>query len=272
MQNRDIKALLHDLEEQDAVRLAEEFPPLTDTEKEQMFLKLTERMAECSDPVGEKMPVFTLKSSPWKRHIAAAACMLLLCGTTLGIAMLGRPVSAPPEEHQQSTEADAIAQEDARGYAVGERYNAGNFTSDGKLWLTVEKCGIIQVESAEGFCYYVQLTLESEHAVSHVPEQPDVFLADNFLLSCRYPDGEWETIQPSTIAVNDPAEGYPNAVRLQSGETKWVELVYPINRIPAECRLVMGYSGDNNYTVLETENIHYQPENEYDNDPAEQEE
>lgn len=272
MQNRDIKTLLHDLEEQDAIRLAEEFPPLTDAEKDRMFSKLTERMADSTDPVGEKMPVFTVKSSPWKRHLAAAACLLLLCGTTMGIAMIGRPVAAPPEEHQQSTEADAIPQESARGYAVGERYTAGNFTSEGKLWLTVEKCGIIQAESVEEYYYFVSLTLESEHAVSLSPSQPDVFLADNFLLSCRYSDGEWQTIQPTTIAVNNPPEGYPNAVILQSGETGWVELVYPIDRIPEECRLVMGYSGDNNYTVLETENIHYQPENEYDNDPAEQEE
>lgn len=270
MQNRDIKTLLHDLEEEDAIRLAEDFPPLTDAEKDRMFSKLTERMAERSDPVGERMPVFTVKSSPWKRHLAAAACLLLLCGTTMGIAMLGRPAAAPPEEHQQSTEADAIPQESARGYAVGERYNAGNFTSEGKLWIIVEKCGFIKVESAESVCYYVHLTLESEHAVSHVPDQPDVFLADNFLLSCRYPDGEWQTIQPSTIAVNDPAEGYPNAIRLQSGETGWVELVYPIERIPEECRLVMGYSGENNYTVLETE----MQQNEYDaggQAPAEEE-
>ncbi len=272
MQNRDIKALLHDLEEPDAIRLAEAFPPLTDAEQERIFSKLAERMADSPDPVGERMPVFTLKSTSWKRHLAAAACLLLLCGTTMGIAMLGRPVSAPPDEHQQSTEADAIPQEDARGYAVGERYHAGNFTSEGKLWLTVEKCGIMNAEAVEGYYYYVQLTLESENAVSLSPLQPDVFLADNFLLSCRYPDGSWETIQPTTIAVNDPPEGYPNAVRLQSGETGWAELVYPIDRIPEECRLVMGYSGDNNYTVLETENIHYQPENEYNNDPAEQEE
>lgn len=232
MQDRKLRELLRNPDEDTAVRIGEQYPPFSEAENDRIFRRIEAELQQYGE--ASEAETFTIQPAPrrrWTRPLSAAACLLVMCGTFAGILAMKQHMPAPTEQTDATGQS---AEENQLAHAVGERFAAENLTKDGTLWLTVMTAGM----RSDGE-YYIRVRLESDGAVSHVPEQPEMFLADNLMLAFAQSGGNWKTVQPCAAGFSDTAAAY--AFTIHSGDTLELELCYALEEAPEECRLVTSY-------------------------------
>ena len=231
MQNKEIEALLHTLDEETAIGLSAQFPPLTDAEHERIFQRIVKASELTETTAAETVTITEASRFAWLRHAAAAAGFLLVAGGLLGgMLTLDR---LTPMQSDQTESSDHVGTVPV--YAIGERYAAANLADSGRLWITVDAAGA--VEDAENL-YFVTLTIESGTMSGG---QPQVIFADNFMSAGGSANGVWDAVQPCHIVTEDESGGYPYAVRVPSGGSCTIELWYPLTDVPEEWMLVTSY-------------------------------
>ncbi len=243
MDEKQLKALLSDVDEETALRMAEQFPVLPEEDQERLFWKMEQKLGM---PVQD--PPMTVRQAPkisWRPFAAAAACLLILGGLPLFLGTLHRQEGMSGES---SDTENVLSHTSGPVCGIGDRYAAPTLTSCGTLWMTVEKSGFLADDPT---LYLVVLKLESEDAVSSaaaVTGERYVFMADNFMLGVSQQGGFWQTVQPCDI---EPAGTvHPYGLTLFPGETAVVTLYYRLAKAPAQLAFVTGYPAALPHTVL----------------------
>lgn len=235
MQKKDLIQMLHDVDENTAVNIGEQYSGIPDADHERIFQRIEERLQTDTDA---QVETFTIGHAPrfsWMQYAyTAAACVLVLFGTFAGMFVL--KAHMPPSEQEDPP---------LLVHETGDLYAVGNLTQHGKLLLTVE-----DFEMTQDGLYHVSITLESENAASHVPEQPNMFMADNFMLAVGQDGSLWKAVQACKIETDGEQNAHPYMFTLHSGETRLLELWYKMDSEPSECYLVTSYSTEHPYTEL----------------------
>lgn len=248
MRKSNIIRLLRNANEETVEQISREHPGLTDKEREALFFRIEQKLqTEKTITENEERFPITRKYSPARTFSSAfvAACALIFCGTFAGLFWMQSHVKSPSE--LESSVYDDLST--GRAHAVGERYAAENLTRSGTLWMTVTEA------APDGEAYRVRIRLESDHAVPVAPRTPDepyLFMADNFLAAIRQNGKNWAALTPCRLEIGGEQGSLPHTFSLRSGESCELSLWFRTEELPEEWKLVTSYSTAYPYTVIRT--------------------
>ena len=228
MKHMDIRHLLQQVDEPTALRLSERHPGLTDADKERLFQRIEQNLA---DPV--ELPV---TSAPEEKPqisrfenlhgiAAAAACFAVCAATVAGMFWLKShqpPVSDPDrnaaQEHETAAGTEILSTDvpglaEAPVYEIGEPCPASHLSASGTVMVTVQNA----VSAEDGRCA-VTVTLESRDAVAW--DGGRTFLLDNLLL-----ETENGLLSPCGTDYSSTGD-YPYAVTLPDGASETITIYY----------------------------------------------
>lgn len=243
MRKKNVIRILRNAGDETVEQLGREYPGLTDTERGDLFERIENELMnvqpEETISEGGRVPVIRARRfSGIFQKTAAAACMLILCGTFAGMIWL-RSRTEPPPQPEPTVFSN---EEKGRIYSVGERYAAENLTSSGRLWLTVTDT------EYDGELYCVSVTLESDNAVSLAGDQ--TFMLDNIMVATRRSGENWAAVQPCDVTRSADNDSPLYAVFLRPGDKQEVTLRYRLSKLPEKLMLVTSYYSAYSYSVI----------------------
>lgn len=244
MRKKNIIRLLRNMSEESTEQIAKEYPGLTDSEKNELRKRI-ERQLSAVQPEQETI-VKTEQTSVAKsfslwglfQRTAAAACVLVLCGTFAGLFWMRSRIELP----EQPKPTGSVNREIGRIYSVGESCAAVNLTKSGILWLTVTG-----TEYDGEYCH-VRITLESSNAVSIAGDS--IFMLDNLMAATGRQGNNWNAVQPCRVTLPGEQDSLPYSVSLRPDEKKELELWYRFREKPSDIMFVTSYSSDFSYIAI----------------------
>lgn len=232
MRNKDLKHLLHSVDQDTAERVGREYPAVTEEERERIYRRIEARLKPADDAVTYTVPVEQTHITVLRRVSAAAACLLVCGGTLAGLFWVKGNLTPPPEDlgasvgessdlpqESHSAAVPDLHVENAPVIAFGERAPVPNLVSEGELCVSVMSAGDTNEDGKRMYC--VAVALESHGAA---PRMGETFLADNFLLLTQAADGT--QVYHSPVRAEFPADAaqfdYPYAFTVGEGLSRFV--------------------------------------------------
>lgn len=254
MRKKDLIRLLRNTDDQMTEQLSRDYPGMTDAEREVLFQRIEQRLAEEQAEVGsaEAFPVIEESRFPRMFQTAAAAvCMLALCGTFAGLFWM----KAQMQDGAQTEVTDVSVPSEATdvavpqleyGHHIGERYAAENLTQSGTLFMTVTEA------VPGGELFRVELLLESKNAVSIADSvgKPYLFMADNFMAATGQNGENWTVVSPCRFLFDGKTGDAPYTIEMHPGQQCSLTLWFKSEQLPEDWKLVTSCSTAYSYTVI----------------------
>lgn len=244
MRKKNIIRLLRSADENTTEQLSRDYPGLTDKERDTLYERIGRELQQTppEDMMSEaEKTLVTGKFHFWEifQKTAAAACVLVLCGTFAGLFWMRSKMELPS---QPEPTVFSDIEKKGRIYSVGERFAAGNLTKSGRLWITVTDT------ESEGDLLGISVVLESENAVSAAGNYS--FMLDNLMAASGRTGESWTAKQPCDITRPGQENAPFYTVSLHPGEKQEVKLWYRFRELPEELMLVTSYSSDYPYCEI----------------------
>ena len=252
MRDQDIKDLLHDVDEETAVQLGEEFPAVTPEKQEQLYSRLQERMGSADTIIeitSESRETAEYPRFEWvRRYGAAAACFAVCAGTMAGLFWLNGHAPTKPIQDMESSptaasDAGSVADDHpvqhgtARAVRIGDTFEADNLTETGA-------CSV-KVASAEWNDGGLTLKVELTSRGTSLASDPALYFVDNFLLM----NGK-QTISPDAFEIDGEMGEPTGSFLLPENTSRTLTLHYQVGEGKAVWKFTTGCSPDLPYVLI----------------------